>query len=502
MTAILTAGAPSHKAFENLPWQEIKAQVHRLQMRIAKATREGRKGKVRALQRLLTHSFYAKCLAVKRVVQNKGSNTPGVDKVLWRTSRQRMQAVKELGRQGYHPLPLRRIYIPKKAGSKEKRPLSIPCMKDRAMQALWQLALSPIAEEWADPNSYGFRPKRSAHDAISQCFNALSKKQSAPWIFEGDIRACFDRLSHTWLEEHIPMDKTILRKFLKAGVMEEDVVYSSSIGAPQGGIISPTLLVMALSGLEFLLKKRWPNRKVNTVIYADDFIVTGVTQELLEQEVVPAIREFLLERGLEISETKSKISHIDEGFNFLGFHMRKYKGRLLIKPSKGSIKHFLEEVRTLIKTQGNAKTENLIRLLNPKILGWANFFCHATSSRVFSKIDKEIFMVLQRWIKRRHPTKNGMWRYKRYFRQAGLRTWQFTASVKREGELFPHLVDLVWMKSVSIKRYVKIKGCVTPFNPAFKEYFELRESFLKEGRKQRNRAVVIRQLSSGLSRVR
>ena len=269
MTAIFTAGAPSHTTFENLPWQEIKAQVHRLQMRIAKATREGRKGKVRSLQRLLTHSFYAKCLAVKRVVQNKGANTSGVDKVLWRSSRQRMLAIQDLRRRGYNPLPLRRLYIPKKSGAKEKRPLSIPSMKDRAMQALWQLALIPIAEEWADPNSYGFRPKRSVADAIEQCFIVLSRRKSARWIFEGDIRACFDRLSHTWLEEHIPMDKTILRKFLKAGFMEEGVVYPSPSGAPQGGVTSPTLLVMALSGLEPLLKKHWPHHKVNVVIYAD-----------------------------------------------------------------------------------------------------------------------------------------------------------------------------------------------------------------------------------------
>ena len=210
-----------------------------------------------------------------------------------------------------------------------------------------------------------------------------------------------------------------------------------------------------------------------------DFVVTGATQELLEQEVVPIIKEFLAERGLEISETKSKITHIDEGFDFLGFHLRKYSGRLLTKPAKGNIKRFLREVRTLIKLQGNAKTEDLIRQLNPKIMGWANFFRHSSSSKTFSKVDKEIFIACQRWIKRRHSTKSSTWRYKHYFRKAGLRTWQFTALVKQEGELFSHHVDLAWAKDVSIKRHIKVRGCATPFDPAFKEYFEQREASQK-----------------------
>ena len=234
MTENKTTGASSAYTlkWENLQWSTIRRQVTRLQVRIAKATREGKKGKVRALQRILTHSFYAKCLAVKRVVRNKGANTPGVDGILWRTNRQRMKAVMHLKVRGYTPQPLRRIYIPKKNPKGGRRPLSIPCMGDRAMQALWQLALIPIAEVWADPNSYGFRPKRSVADAIEQTFNALARRPSAQWIYEGDIRACFDRLSHCWLQRNIPMDKTVLRKFLTAGFMEKGAIYPTAEGTP------------------------------------------------------------------------------------------------------------------------------------------------------------------------------------------------------------------------------------------------------------------------------
>ena len=191
-----STGASSAKRKETwntLPWSMIKAQVFRLQVRIAKAEREGRKGRVKALQRLLTTSFYGKCLAIKRVSSSPGSKTPGVDGVLWHTSGQKMKAISELRRRGYSSSPLKRIYIPKRLG--KMRPLSIPTLKDKAMQTLWCMALVPIAEERADPNAYGFRPKRSAHDAIEQCFKSLNKGTSATWVLEGDIKSFFDHTS-------------------------------------------------------------------------------------------------------------------------------------------------------------------------------------------------------------------------------------------------------------------------------------------------------------------
>ena len=270
-TAIPLLGAPStSSSWEAVDWRTLKKDVLRLQMRIAKATRAGRWGKAKALQWLLTHSSSAKLLAVRRVVRNSGRNTPGVDGVLWRTSGQKLKAARSLQRRGYRPQPLRRIYISKRNG--KLRPLGIPTMADRAQQALHLLALEPVAETLADPNAYGFRPKRSTADAIAQCFNVLVRKQSARWILEGDIKSCFDRISHSWLRKHIPMDKLILGKWLAAGYMEEGVIYPIEAGTPQGGIASPVFANMALDGLEAVAQGAARNQKVNVVKYADDCV--------------------------------------------------------------------------------------------------------------------------------------------------------------------------------------------------------------------------------------
>src|SRR5712691_3087275 len=201
-------------------------------------------------------------------------------------------------------------------------------MKDRAMQALYLHALDPIAETYADPNSYGFRKERCCADAMAQCHTVLSNGTRPQWILEGDIKSCFDKISHPWLLSHVPMDKTILNKWLKAGYMDKSVLYPTDDGTPQGGIISPVLANMALDGLERTLRKQFPNtgvhgqkgrnKQVNLVRYADDFIITGISEEVLEREVKPLVTEFLRQRGLELSEEKTRITNIEDGFDFLG----------------------------------------------------------------------------------------------------------------------------------------------------------------------------------------
>ena len=228
-----SAGAPRDDAtkWAKVDWNLARREVRRLQVRIAKAVTEGRWNKVRTLQHLLTRSFYAKLLAVKRVTSNQGKKTPGVDGVLWQGARAKWQACLSLRRRGYRPQPLRRVYIPKKNG--KKRPLSIPCMHDRAMQALYQLALAPVAETRADRNSC--RERRGCADAIAAAFNALSKPNSAPWILEGDIKGCFDNITHDWMLNNIPVDREVLRKWLESGYMEDGQLYPSNKGTPQGG---------------------------------------------------------------------------------------------------------------------------------------------------------------------------------------------------------------------------------------------------------------------------
>ena len=294
--------------WDQIDWSHSEREVRRLQARIVKAAREGRHNKVKALQLMLTHSFHGKALAVRRVTENQGKRTPGVDGAIWQTPGAKYGAIGALQRRGYQPKPLRRVHIPKANG--KLRPLGIPTMKDRAMQALHLLALEPIAETTGDPNSYGFRPARSTADAIDTCFLRLGRKCAPQWILEGDIRGCFDYISHEWMLRHVPTDKKVLRQWLKAGYMENRTLFPTEAGTPQGGIISPTLANLTLDGLEPLLrekfpKTKWPSLKVNLVRYADDFIITGASKELLENEVRPLVEQFLRERGLELSPEKT-----------------------------------------------------------------------------------------------------------------------------------------------------------------------------------------------------
>lgn len=489
MTGILSTGAASAKPniiWSELDWKELEGTVFRLQMRIAKAEREEKRGRVKALQRLLTTSFAAKCLAVKRVTSSSGSKTPGVDGKIWRTDQQKIQGVLALKRCGYKPQPLRRIYIPKKLGTHELRPLSIPTMMDRAQQALYLLSLEPIVEERADPNAYGFRLKRSTHDAREQCFNVLCRANSATWVIEGDIKSCYDRINHEYLLQEIPMDKVILRKFLNSGFMENNQLYPTTAGTPQGGVISPALAVLALSGLERLVRstkdRQQKLEKIHMISYADDFVVTAASKELLEYRVKPILEEALAKVGLELSPTKTKITRIYDGFDFLGFNVRKYRnGKLLIKPAKANVKRFLQEIRTIIKKGVALPTEQLIHTVNSHLTGWVNYYRSSVSSEVFAKIDQEIVQALLRWGYKRHARKGKCWIVRKYFTILKGDNWRFHCITKdKVGNKKP-----LYLKKASdtkIRRHVKIKSEATPFNPSYKEYFKARET----ERKQRN----------------
>jgi len=458
-------------SWHQIDWYKALQHVRRVQLRIAKATREGRMRKVESLQRLLTHSFHAKALAVKRVTENRGKATPGVDGQTWSTPEDKFKAISSLKRRGYKPLPLRRTYIPKSNG--KKRPLGIPTKKDRAMQALYKLALEPVAETLADGNSYGFRPERACADAIEQTFTVLSQKRCAQWILEGDIKSCFDEISHDWLLNNVLMDRGILRKWLKAGYIDRKKLFLTEAGTPQGGIISPTLSNITLDGLEKELKP-FRGHKVHFVRYADDFIVTGDSKELLEQEIKPVIIRFLKERDLTLSEEKTKVTHIEEGFDFLGQNVRKYDRKLLIRPSKKNVKNFLEKVRKVLKVNRTAKQENVIRLLNPIIRGWANYHRHVAAKKTFSWVDNQIWQKLWQWCKRRHPNKGRRWIKNRYFHRIGPRDWVFAVKFKLDNGK-TDFMRLYSAMSTPIQRHVKIKSEACPYNMAWEPYFEHRK---------------------------
>jgi RNA-directed DNA polymerase len=347
-------------------------------------------------------------------------------------------------------------------------------MKDRAMQALHLLALEPVAETTADPNSYGFRSERSCQDAIEQCFNNHRFNCSSAWVIECDINGCFDNISQKWMLTHIPTDKVILQKWLKAGFIEKHSFFPTEAGTPQGGVISPVLANMTLDGLEGILRKYFPHHKkpkkniykVNIVRYADDFVITGTSKELLENEVMPLVKTFLVERGLELSSEKTRITHIEEGYDFLGKTVQKYNGKLLIKPSEKSINTFLRNVRAIIKENKALDQVKLIKRLNPIIRGWAEYHKHDVSKRVFGKVNSEIWRALWRWAKRRHPRKGRGWILRKYFHRIGSRSWVF-AVPEESCELFDP-------RCIKIKRHVKIAAEANPFDPKWEEYFEKR----------------------------
>ncbi len=454
--------------WQSIDWTFVRAEVRKLQMRIAKAVKEGKTGKVKSLQWLLTHSFHAKLLAVKRVTSNKGRNTPGVDGVLWKGNRAKMQAVYGLRRHGCSPSPLRRIYIPKKNG--KKRPLSIPVMLDRGLQALYKLALGPVAETTADPNSYGFRECRSCADAVAAGFNALSKPNSATWVYEGDITGCFDNICHQWLLSNIPMDKEILTKWLKAGYVEDSITYPSRKGTPQGGIISPTLSNMTLDGLEQVVLAAVARRgaRVNFVRYADDFIVTAKSKRILEEQVAPAIESFLSERGLSLSPEKTVITHIKDGFTFLGQTFRKHGNTLHITPAEEGVLALIRKVGTIIREHTGSPMEAMIRKLNQTLRGWANYHRHVVASEAFSRVDTYVFEELWRMLRRRHPNKSTKWLMAHYWSASGQK---HVFSVICKTRKKKYLLKVMRISTIGIKRHIKIRSEANPYLRQYAGYF-------------------------------
>jgi RNA-directed DNA polymerase len=456
-----------------LHWKALWQQVRRLQVRIAKAIKNGDRRKASALQWLLTHSRAAKLLAIRRVTTNRGAKTPGVDNVVWRTDRQKIQAADNLNRHGYKPKPLRRTYIPKKNG--KLRPLSIPTMHDRAMQALYALALVPVAETLADSNSYGFREGRGCADALGHAHNVLSHQCSPQWVLEGDIKACFDEIRHEWLLQQVLMDRQILRKWLKAGYLEKGRLFPTHKGTPQGGVISPILANIALDGMQKAISQAVSKRgdKVNFARYADDFIVTGASQELLEQKVKPALTAFLRPRGLELSEQKTVITHISHGFNFLGHTVRKFGDKLLTYPAKSSVRALREKISLCINSARGQSQETLLRQLNPLIRGWANYYRHGASKRTFNRLDHYVFWQLVRWAKRRHPNKTAAWRKHKYF-SAAAQDGLFSVRLTKEQGTPSYVMALYRAARTPIQRHVKIIGAANPYDPLYSSYFEQR----------------------------
>ncbi len=360
------------------------------------------------------------------------------------------------------------------------------------MQALHLLALDPVLETVSDQNSYGFRKNRATADAMSQIFNRMSRKDSAVWVLDTDIEGFFDNINHNWMIDNIRIDKSILQKWLKAGVVEGKQLRATTTGTPQGGIISPALANWTLNGLEAelmaYLNAKWGigkarKLKVGVVRYADDFVITGASQELLTDEIRPWVEAFLAKRGLKLAPAKTKIVHIDDGFDFLGWNFRKYSGKLLIKPSKKNVKAFYEKLRNVISDNSGATQKNLIRLLNPMLRGWAQYHSPVVAKQSFSRMESLLFWRLMRWAKRRHPTKGADWIRRRYWRSVGDRNWVFACDIKSENDS-KAIMDLYSLSGTAIERHIKIKGAFNPYDPTWEMYGETlhRDRMLKNMR--------------------
>lgn len=459
-----------------IDWSKCHSRVRSLQRRIVQATKAGEWRKAKRLYYLLVKSFSARAAAVKKVTGNRGKKTPGVDGEIWDTPDLKSQAVKRLADvRRYRAKPLRRKYIAKSNG--KQRPLGIPVMIDRGFQAVHHQALSPIAETLADLNSYGFRPKRRCADAIDQCFKILRQTSSASWILEGDIKGFFDNIGFSWIENHIPMDRKMLSKWLRSGYMEDATFHPTTAGVPQGGIISPVIGNMTLDGMEQLVRgkseKYRRKHNINFVRYADDFIVTANTPEVL-MEIQGDIEAFLQQRGVSLSEEKTKITRISDGFDFLGQTIRKHQradgrlGKLQITPSDKSLHSIKTKVKELTKRHRGASPKQLIDKLNPVLRGWANYHRHVPCAEAFSKLDSYVWGRVYRWCKRRHPDKTGRWIAQRYFLHEDSAGWRF--SDPDTGERLIRVAE-----AVKQKRHIKIKGAANPFDPLWDDYFEGRD---------------------------
>ena len=373
-------------------WVKVYKLIRNLQRRIFRARKLGQWKQLRRLQKLLLRSYANLIDSVRRITQeNQGKNTPGVDKEVIKTPEGRVKLVNNWIMP--KAKPTRRVYIPKSNG--KKRPLGIPTLRDRVVQNIIKNYLEPEWEAIFEANSYGFRAGRSCHDAIQAAWIRLNSSPSGKhlWVLDADIKGCFDNLAHeailTKIESIPRMD--LVEEWMKAGYIYEGIYNPTNTGTPQGGVLSPLLSNIGLHGLETTVKSF--NNKLGIIRYADDFIISSKTKRELE-EIIPRVKQWLFEKGLELSAEKTKLVHIDEGFNFLGFNARRYNGKLLIKPQKEKVLAFCKRIGETIKKMATVKQEVIIKKLNPILRGFANYYQGVVSKKAFSYISHRIWMYL------------------------------------------------------------------------------------------------------------
>jgi RNA-directed DNA polymerase len=447
-------------------WPSIKKRVRNLRRRIFRATKNGEWKRVKSLMKLMLRSYANLLLSVRKVTQeNQGKRTPGVDKHLALTPKARMKLVREMmAVKAWRVKPAVRIYIPKADG--KDRPLGILTIKNRAAQAIVTNALEPCWEAQFESNSYGFRPGRSAQDAIEACFSRLNRQSTHRWVLDADIKGAFDAIDQSFVLNKlgkIPA-RGLIKAWLESGFVEDEIFNPTERGTQQGGVISPLLANVALDGIQNILPKQF-----GFVRYADDWVVTAKTEAELKS-IKPVIEKWLAERGMVLNDAKTQIVSVQQGFDFLGFNIRHYHGKCLIKPAKAKVLAFLQRIRKWLKTQRSSTAEQAIRNLNPIINGWAQYYRCAVSSKIFGYVHSKIWNYLWQWCKRRHPKKNMGWIKNRYFRIIDGKDWIFFAKDSTSDHM-DAIISLIDISRIPILRHAKVRGSASPDDPSLVNYW-------------------------------
>ncbi|NEO62671.1 MAG: group II intron reverse transcriptase/maturase [Moorea sp. SIO4G2] len=467
-----TRGFAPRSEWTQVNWRKLEMTVFKLQKRIYRASNRGDVRVVRKLQKTLMKSWSAKMIAVRRVTQeNKGKKTAGIDGVKALTNKQRLTLVANL-KISKKAKPTRRVWIPK-PGRKEKRPLGIPTMYDRALQALACATLEPEWEAKFEPNSYGFRPGRSCHDAIEAIFKNVNKVQK--WVLDADIAKCFDKINHDALLTKLntyPSLRRLIKSWLKAGVMDNGTFSPTEEGTPQGGVISPLLANIALHGMEKAIwdyansirkKKTHYKRGLALIRYADDFVILHPDQRVVE-ECKEVINTWLKEMGLELKPSKTKLTNTKEGFNFLGFNIRNYNVgknhskhgfKTIIKPSKEKVLEHYRQLSKVIEQHRAAPQEALISRLKPIIRGWSNYYRGVCSKETFKTLGYMLWNKLQRWGYRRHGNKSKSWVINKYWGTIEEDNWTFMTG---ESNYLPKHAN------TEIVRHIKVQDTRSPYD--------------------------------------
>ena len=481
MQSIANVTFGDDQTWHAIDWKQVYRTVKNLRQRIFRASRENDLKTVRSLQRLMLRCRANVRESVRRVTQvNQGKSTPGIDAVIATTPEERAALCRKLSQLELHKVhPVRRVYIPKRKG---KRPLGIPTIEDRCVQAMVKNALEPFWEARFEGVSYGFRPGRGCHDAIEKIFRLARPNTTRPWVVDADIKGAFDNIGHSALQEAIGNfpARELIKQWLKAGYIEDERLHPTEAGVPQGGTISPLLLNIALHGMEAALGSHYTPQgvlrgKYAVVRYADDLAVFCPTQD----DAVKAkarLAEWLGARGLQLSEEKTHLRHLTEGFNFLGFNIRHYPVpkssrsgyKLLIKPSQKSVQQLRRKLKGNWRKHVGSPTVALINEMNPLIRGWSNYFRIGVAKELFATLDTFMYYRAQRYMKRRHPMKSGWWRTEKYWgRSDGHQDrWVFM-----DKERHATLRKFAWTKIV---RHRLVPKNYSPDDPTLQDYWRQR----------------------------